>query len=47
MYQWIIKKIIQQFKADGILNKFVIDKGGLISFRPIGFDGSDDKLVGE
>lgn len=40
-------KVVEQFKVSGIPTKFVIDKNGIIRFKAIGFDGSDDKLVTE
>jgi peroxiredoxin len=40
-------KVVEQFKVSGIPTKFVIDKNGVIRFKAIGFDGSDDKLVAE
>ena len=40
-------KVVEQFKVSGIPTKFVIDKNGIIRFKAIGFDGSDDKLVSE
>ncbi|MEO8820497.1 MAG: TlpA disulfide reductase family protein [Ginsengibacter sp.] len=40
-------KVVDQFKVEGIPTKFVIDKNGIIRFKAIGFDGSDDKLVTE
>lgn len=40
-------KVVEQFKVDGIPTKFVIDKDGLIRFKAVGFDGSDDKLMSE
>ncbi|HEY5369177.1 MAG TPA: TlpA disulfide reductase family protein [Hanamia sp.] len=40
-------KVVEQFKVSGIPTKFVIDKNGIIRFKAVGFDGSDDKLVGE
>ena len=40
-------KVVEQFKVSGIPTKFVIDKNGVIRFKAIGFDGSDDKLVSE
>ena len=40
-------KVISEFKVDGIPTKFVIDKKGMIRFKAIGFDGSDDKLMSE
>lgn len=39
--------VVSQFKVDGIPTKFVIDKEGLIRFKSVGFNGSDDKLVSE
>jgi thiol-disulfide isomerase/thioredoxin len=43
----IDSKVVEQFKVSGIPTKFVIDKNGIIRFKAIGFDGSDDKLVSE
>ncbi|HZI69183.1 MAG TPA: TlpA disulfide reductase family protein, partial [Hanamia sp.] len=40
-------KVVEQFKVNGIPTKFVIDKNGIIRFKAVGFDGSDDKLVNE
>ncbi|MEO5908920.1 MAG: TlpA disulfide reductase family protein, partial [Ginsengibacter sp.] len=40
-------KVVEQFKVEGIPTKFVIDKNGIIRFKAVGFDGSDDKLVTE
>ncbi len=40
-------KVVDQFKVEGIPTKFVIDKNGIIRFKAVGFDGSDDKLVTE
>lgn len=40
-------KVVEQFKVEGIPTKFVIDKNGIIRFKAIGFDGSDDKLMNE
>lgn len=40
-------KVVEQFKVEGIPTKFVIDKNGVIRFKSVGFDGSDDKLVSE
>jgi len=40
-------KVVAEFKVDGIPTKFVIDKKGMIRFKSVGFDGSDDKLVQE
>jgi len=40
-------KVVDRFKVSGIPTKFVIDKNGIIRFKAVGFDGSDDKLVTE
>ncbi len=40
-------KVVEQFKVNGIPAKFVIDKEGVIRYKAVGFDGSDDKLVSE
>lgn len=40
-------KVVDQFNVQGIPTKFVIDKNGVIRFKAVGFDGSDDKLVTE
>jgi thiol-disulfide isomerase/thioredoxin len=40
-------KVVEQFKVEGIPTKFVIDKQGIIRFKSVGFDGSDDKLINE
>lgn len=40
-------KVVAEYKVDGIPTKFVIDKKGMIRFKAIGFDGSDDKLMTE
>lgn len=40
-------KVVADYKVGGIPTKFVIDKKGMIRFKAIGFDGSDDKLVNE
>ena len=40
-------KVVEQFNVNGIPTKFVIDKNGMIRFKAVGFDGSDDKLVTE
>ena len=40
-------KVVAEFKVEGIPTKFVIDKNGMIRFKSIGFDGSDDKLMTE
>lgn len=43
----IENKVVEQFKVNGIPTKFVIDKNGMIRFKAIGFDGSDEKLISE
>lgn len=40
-------KVVEQFKVEGIPTKFIIDKNGMIRFKAVGFDGSDDKLMSE
>jgi len=40
-------KVVSQFNVNGIPTKFVIDKNGMIRFKAVGFDGSDEKLVSE
>jgi len=40
-------KVVAEFKVEGIPTKFVIDKKGMIRFKAVGFDGSDDKLMNE
>ena len=40
-------KVVAEFKVEGIPTKFVIDKNGIIRFKAVGFDGSDDKLISE
>jgi len=40
-------KVVAEYKVDGIPTKFVIDKKGMVRFKAIGFDGSDDKLIQE
>jgi thiol-disulfide isomerase/thioredoxin len=40
-------KVVADFKVEGIPTKFVIDKKGMIRFKAVGFDGSDDKLMSE
>ncbi len=40
-------KVVNEFNVTGIPTKFIIDKTGIIRFKSIGFDGSDDKLVSE
>jgi len=40
-------KVVSEFKVDGIPTKFVIDPNGVIRFKSVGFNGSDEKLVME
>jgi thiol-disulfide isomerase/thioredoxin len=40
-------KVVAEFKVEGIPTKFVIDKKGMIRFKAIGYDGSEDKLMSE
>jgi thiol-disulfide isomerase/thioredoxin len=40
-------KVVAEFKVEGIPTKFVIDKNGMVRFKAVGFDGSDDKLMAE
>lgn len=40
-------KVVEQFKVDGIPTKFVIDKNGVVRFKSVGYNGSDDKLMAE
>jgi len=40
-------KVVAEFKVEGIPTKFVIDKNGMVRFKSVGFNGSDDKLVAE
>jgi len=40
-------KVVAEFKVDGIPTKFVIDKRGMIRFKSVGYDGSEDKLMNE
>lgn len=40
-------EVIEQYNVEGIPTKFIIDKEGLIRFKAVGFDGSDDKLIKE
>ena len=40
-------KVVAEFKVEGIPTKFVIDKNGMVRFKAVGFDGSDDKLMTE
>ena len=40
-------KAVADYKVDGIPTKFVVDKNGMIRFKSVGFNGSDDALVSE
>jgi len=40
-------KVVAEFKVEGIPTKFVIDKNGMVRFKSVGFNGSDDKLMAE
>ena len=40
-------KVVAEFKVEGIPTKFVIDKNGIVRFKSVGYNGSDDKLVNE
>ncbi|MBD1392015.1 TlpA disulfide reductase family protein [Mucilaginibacter glaciei] len=40
-------KVVSSFGVDGIPTKFIIDKGGNIRFKHVGYSGSPDKLVDE
>lgn len=40
-------KVVEQFKVNGIPTKFVIDKEGVIRYKSVGYNGSDDKLISE
>ena len=40
-------KVVSDFKISGIPTKFVIDKKGVIRFKSVGWNGSDDKLISE
>lgn len=40
-------KVVEQFKVNGIPTKFVIDKDGVIRYKSVGYNGSDDKLISE
>jgi thiol-disulfide isomerase/thioredoxin len=39
--------VVSDYKVEGIPTKFIIDKNGMIRFKKVGFDGSDDNLVSE
>lgn len=39
--------VVEKFKVEGIPTKVVIDKAGMIRFKSIGFNGSEDKLMAE
>lgn len=40
-------KVVEQFKVNGIPAKFVIDKEGVIRYKSVGYNGSDDMLISE
>lgn len=40
-------KVVQQFKVEGIPTKFVIDGNGVIRFKSVGFNGSEDAAIAE
>ncbi len=40
-------KVVEQFKVNGIPTKFIIDKEGMIRYKSVGYNGSDDKLISE
>ncbi len=40
-------KVVSSFGVSGIPTKFVIDKGGVIRFKSVGFGGNDAALVDE
>lgn len=40
-------KVVEQFKVNGIPTKFIIDKEGLIRYKSVGYNGSDDRLISE
>ena len=40
-------KVFNQFKLIGVPTKFVIDPSGVIRFKSVGFEGSNDNLVKE
>lgn len=40
-------KMVSDFKVSGIPTKFIIDKGGKIRFKSVGFSGNDELLVEE
>ncbi len=40
-------KVVADFKVSGIPTKFIIDKEGVIRFKSVGFQGSEDELVKE
>jgi peroxiredoxin len=40
-------KVIESYKVSGIPTKFIIDKGGNIRFKSVGYSGNNDKMVAE
>lgn len=40
-------KVVQQFKVEGIPTKFVIDGNGVIRFKSVGFNASEDVAIAE
>ncbi|MGV3657461.1 MAG: TlpA family protein disulfide reductase [Chitinophagaceae bacterium] len=40
-------KVVQQFKVDGIPTKFVIDGNGVIRFKSVGYNSSEDLMMAE
>jgi len=40
-------KVVQQFKVDGIPTKFVIDGNGIIRFKSVGYNSSEDAMMAE
>ena len=40
-------KVVQQFKVEGIPTKFIIDGNGLIRFKSVGYNSSEDAMIAE
>ena len=40
-------KVVQQFKVEGIPTKFVIDGNGVIRFKSVGYNSSEDAMMAE
>ena len=40
-------KVVQQFKVEGIPTKFVIDGNGIIRFKSVGYNSSEDAMMAE